>query len=58
MYILVPVTELSGTRRSQSVGGADEVGKISENKTAWERRLVIAFLSFCFSFYFVPIEGE
>ncbi|KAK2567656.1 hypothetical protein P5673_008509 [Acropora cervicornis] len=32
--------ELSGTRRSQSVGGADEVGKISENKTAWERRLL------------------
>ncbi|XP_074631293.1 uncharacterized protein LOC141889863 [Acropora palmata] len=33
--------ELSGTRRSQSVGGADEVGKISENKTAWERRLFL-----------------
>lgn len=33
--------ELSGTRRSQSVGGADEVGKNSENKTAWERRLFL-----------------
>lgn len=58
MYIFVSLTELSGTRRSQSVGGADAVGKNSENKTAWERRLVIAFLSFCFWFYFVPIEGE
>ncbi|XP_067020546.1 uncharacterized protein [Acropora muricata] len=33
--------ELSGSRRSQSVGGADEVGKNSENKTAWERRLFL-----------------
>ena len=58
MYIFVPLTELSGTRRSQSVGGADKFGKNSENKTAWERRLVIAFLAFCFCFYFVSIEGE
>ena len=58
MYSFASFAELSGTRTSQSVGEADEVGKISENKTAWERRLVIAFLSFCLWFYFVPIEGE
>lgn len=50
MYYFVSLTEFSGARASQSVDEANEVGEISENKTAWERRLVIAFLSFVFGF--------